>query len=156
MYKWNDLKICNETLEGSVTLPASGEKQSCPPCNPGFFTSTSSTCEPCPSGLYSNGTGNQSGWCFLLSVDHTGHGCTLYPSKSEFKPVLLTACEECPVGTEPVFNFEYKWWNTMPDNMKTFVFTEDLIDSDQSTGRTNLQGSELKTTRLGLRFQHLI
>uniref|UniRef100_A0A8C4H1H0 Endosome-lysosome associated apoptosis and autophagy regulator 1 n=1 Tax=Dicentrarchus labrax TaxID=13489 RepID=A0A8C4H1H0_DICLA len=85
MYKWNEPKICSETVEGAVKLPASGEKQTCPPCNPGFFVTNSSTCEPCDEGFYSNGT----------------------------------ACTKCPVGTEPVVDFEYKWWNIMPNNMKT-------------------------------------
>ncbi|KAM3618792.1 uncharacterized protein V6R79_024991 [Siganus canaliculatus] len=89
MYKWIEPKICSETADGAVQLPASGEKHTCPPCNPGFFaTNSSSTCEPCDKHFYSNGT----------------------------------ACIECPVGTEPVVGFEYKWWNTMPSNMKSFNF----------------------------------
>ncbi|XP_017323848.2 endosome/lysosome-associated apoptosis and autophagy regulator 1 [Ictalurus punctatus] len=56
MYKWIEPKICNENAEGAVNLPASGEMQTCPPCNPGFFTSNSSACQPCPQGFYSNGT----------------------------------------------------------------------------------------------------
>uniref|UniRef100_A0AAQ5ZNW6 MRH domain-containing protein n=1 Tax=Amphiprion ocellaris TaxID=80972 RepID=A0AAQ5ZNW6_AMPOC len=55
MYKWIEPKICSETVEGAVKLPASGEKQTCPPCNPGFFVSNS-TCEPCTNGSFSNGT----------------------------------------------------------------------------------------------------
>uniref|UniRef100_A0A673CT28 Si:ch211-163l21.8 n=1 Tax=Sphaeramia orbicularis TaxID=375764 RepID=A0A673CT28_9TELE len=36
-----------------------------------------------------------------------------------------TACAKCPVGTEPLIGFEYKWWNTMPSNMRTvFLVTE--------------------------------
>lgn len=57
MYKWIEPKICSETVTGAVNLPASGEKQTCPPCNPGFFVTNSSTCEPCDKGFYSNGTG---------------------------------------------------------------------------------------------------
>ncbi|XP_028309712.1 UPF0577 protein KIAA1324 [Gouania willdenowi] len=56
MYKWAEPKICNETANGSVKLPASGKRQSCPPCNPGFFVTNSSTCEPCSEGYFSNGT----------------------------------------------------------------------------------------------------
>uniref|UniRef100_A0A4W6CR77 Endosome-lysosome associated apoptosis and autophagy regulator 1 n=1 Tax=Lates calcarifer TaxID=8187 RepID=A0A4W6CR77_LATCA len=92
MYKWIEPKICNETIEGAVSLPASGEKQTCPPCNPGFFVTNSSTCEPCTHGFYSNGT----------------------------------ACAECPVGTEPVMGFEYKWWNTMPSNMKSSIYRREF------------------------------
>ncbi|XP_040009905.1 endosome/lysosome-associated apoptosis and autophagy regulator 1 [Xiphias gladius] len=99
MYKWIEPKICNETSEGAVELPASGEKQTCPPCNPGFFVTNSSTCEPCINGFYSNGT----------------------------------ACAKCPVGTEPVVGFEYKWWNTMPRNMKSSIFTREFGSSDHST-----------------------
>uniref|UniRef100_A0A8D3DHT3 Endosome-lysosome associated apoptosis and autophagy regulator 1 n=1 Tax=Scophthalmus maximus TaxID=52904 RepID=A0A8D3DHT3_SCOMX len=91
MYKWIEPKTCNETIKGAVKLPASGEKNTCPPCNPGFFV-TNSTCEPCTDRLYSNGT----------------------------------ACDKCPVGTEPVVGFEYKWWNTMPSNMKSSIFRREL------------------------------
>lgn len=60
MYKWIEPKICSETVKGAVKLPASGDKQTCPPCNPGFFVTNSSTCEPCDKGFYSNGTGAES------------------------------------------------------------------------------------------------
>uniref|UniRef100_A0A8C0Z2X2 MRH domain-containing protein n=1 Tax=Canis lupus familiaris TaxID=9615 RepID=A0A8C0Z2X2_CANLF len=56
MYKWAQPKICGEDLEGAVKLPASGVKTRCPPCNPGFFKTNNSTCEPCPYGSYSNGS----------------------------------------------------------------------------------------------------
>ncbi|XP_006866030.1 PREDICTED: UPF0577 protein KIAA1324 homolog isoform X2 [Chrysochloris asiatica] len=56
MYKWAEPKICSEDLEGAVKLPASGVKTLCPPCNPGFFKTNNSTCEPCPYGSYSNGS----------------------------------------------------------------------------------------------------
>uniref|UniRef100_A0A2K6C2E6 Endosome-lysosome associated apoptosis and autophagy regulator 1 n=1 Tax=Macaca nemestrina TaxID=9545 RepID=A0A2K6C2E6_MACNE len=56
MYKWAKPKICSEDLEGAVKLPASGVKTSCPPCNPGFFKTSNSTCQPCPYGSYSNGS----------------------------------------------------------------------------------------------------
>uniref|UniRef100_A0A8C6QA87 Endosome-lysosome associated apoptosis and autophagy regulator 1 n=1 Tax=Nannospalax galili TaxID=1026970 RepID=A0A8C6QA87_NANGA len=56
MYKWAMPKICDEDLEGAVKLPASGVKTFCPPCNPGFFKTNNSTCEPCPYGSYSNGS----------------------------------------------------------------------------------------------------
>ncbi|KAM8755667.1 endosome/lysosome-associated apoptosis and autophagy regulator 1 [Acanthopagrus schlegelii] len=99
MYKWIEPKICSETVKGAVKLPASGDKQTCPPCNPGFFVTSSSTCEPCDKGFYSNGT----------------------------------ACSECPVGSEPVVGFEYKWWNTMPKNMRSAVFHREFSDSQQIT-----------------------
>uniref|UniRef100_A0A7N6A7U5 Uncharacterized protein n=1 Tax=Anabas testudineus TaxID=64144 RepID=A0A7N6A7U5_ANATE len=99
MYKWIEPKICNETIEGAVVLPASGEKKTCPPCNPGFFVTNSSNCEPCTSGFYSNGT----------------------------------ACTECPVGTEPVVGFEYKWWNTIPSNMRSSILRPEAINSNHNT-----------------------
>jgi hypothetical protein len=66
MYKWAMPKICGEDLEGSVQLPASSMKTRCPPCNPGFFKTNNSTCEPCPYGWYSNGSGN--GTLSILTV----------------------------------------------------------------------------------------
>uniref|UniRef100_A0A672QFF8 Endosome-lysosome associated apoptosis and autophagy regulator 1 n=1 Tax=Sinocyclocheilus grahami TaxID=75366 RepID=A0A672QFF8_SINGR len=70
MYKWIKPKICSETVEGAVKLPASGEMMACPPCNPGFFSSNTSTCEPCPHGFYSNGTGRETNICIsVISVD---------------------------------------------------------------------------------------
>ncbi|XP_034788627.1 endosome/lysosome-associated apoptosis and autophagy regulator 1 isoform X4 [Pan paniscus] len=56
MYKWAKPKICSEDLEGAVKLPVSGVKTHCPPCNPGFFKTNNSTCQPCPYGSYSNGS----------------------------------------------------------------------------------------------------
>ncbi|XP_006039031.1 UPF0577 protein KIAA1324-like, partial [Alligator sinensis] len=56
MFKWAEPKICSEELPDAVNLPPSGVKTKCPPCNPGFFKTNSSTCEPCPYGAYSNGS----------------------------------------------------------------------------------------------------
>ncbi|XP_062854421.1 endosome/lysosome-associated apoptosis and autophagy regulator 1 [Trichomycterus rosablanca] len=100
MYKWIEPKICDEDAEGAVNLPASEELNTCPPCNPGFFSMNFSTCEPCPHGSYSNGT----------------------------------VCSECPAGTEPVVGFEYKWWNKMPGNMKSSVYSREYSDTQRSTG----------------------
>uniref|UniRef100_A0A674EKA3 Endosome-lysosome associated apoptosis and autophagy regulator 1 n=1 Tax=Salmo trutta TaxID=8032 RepID=A0A674EKA3_SALTR len=110
MYKWIEPKICSEIVEGAVDnstggavkLPASGQMETCPPCNPGFSVTNTSGCEPCPHGSYSNGT----------------------------------VCAECPVGTEPVVGFEYKWWNKMPDNMRSSVYSREYSDSGYSE-RTN-------------------
>uniref|UniRef100_A0A8B9LMZ8 Si:ch211-163l21.8 n=1 Tax=Astyanax mexicanus TaxID=7994 RepID=A0A8B9LMZ8_ASTMX len=108
MYKWIEPKICSENAEGAVKLPASGEMQTCPPCNPGFFSDNSSVCQPCPQGSYSNGT----------------------------------ECSECPVGTEPVVGFEYKWWNRMPGNMRSSVFSREYSDTQRSTGKKNTYSSD--------------
>ncbi|XP_075051686.1 endosome/lysosome-associated apoptosis and autophagy regulator 1 isoform X2 [Mixophyes fleayi] len=56
MYKWIEPKICSNTVEGAKDLPMSGVKIKCPPCNPGFYQTNSSTCETCPHGTFSNGT----------------------------------------------------------------------------------------------------
>ncbi|NXS90133.1 K132L protein, partial [Erpornis zantholeuca] len=50
MYKWIEPKICREDLPNALTLPPSGERQDCPPCNPGFYNNASSSCTPCPPG----------------------------------------------------------------------------------------------------------
>ncbi|KAJ6666369.1 hypothetical protein lerEdw1_000642, partial [Lerista edwardsae] len=56
MYKWVEPKICREDVPEAVTLPPSGERQDCPPCNPGFYNNGSSFCTPCPRGMFSDGT----------------------------------------------------------------------------------------------------
>ncbi|KAM6290335.1 endosome/lysosome-associated apoptosis and autophagy regulator family member 2 isoform 2-T2 [Porphyrio hochstetteri] len=56
MYKWIEPKICREDLPDALTLPPSGERKDCPPCNPGFYNSASSSCTPCPPGTFSDGT----------------------------------------------------------------------------------------------------
>ncbi|XP_061113380.1 endosome/lysosome-associated apoptosis and autophagy regulator 1 isoform X1 [Conger conger] len=99
MYKWIEPKICSESLEGAVQLPTSGEMETCPPCNPGFFSTNTSACQPCPQGSYSNGT----------------------------------ACSPCPAGTEPMVGFVYKWWNTMPSNMRSSVFSREYSDAERNT-----------------------
>ncbi|NWZ66376.1 K132L protein, partial [Acrocephalus arundinaceus] len=50
MYKWIEPKICREDLPDALTLPPSGERQDCPPCNPGFYNNASSSCTRCPPG----------------------------------------------------------------------------------------------------------
>ncbi|KAG7454325.1 hypothetical protein MATL_G00258430 [Megalops atlanticus] len=55
IYKWIEPKICMENVTGAVTLPPSGEREPCPPCNPGFHNDDASTCSPCPPGTYSDG-----------------------------------------------------------------------------------------------------
>uniref|UniRef100_A0A3B4A9X4 MRH domain-containing protein n=1 Tax=Periophthalmus magnuspinnatus TaxID=409849 RepID=A0A3B4A9X4_9GOBI len=98
MYKWIEPKICSETVLGAVQLLASGDKQTCPPCNPGFYVTNSSTCEPCQQGFYSNGT----------------------------------VCDKCPAGTEPLVGYEYKWWNTIPKNMKSSTFRSSFNDPEHT------------------------
>uniref|UniRef100_A0A8C6TEK6 Si:ch211-163l21.8 n=1 Tax=Neogobius melanostomus TaxID=47308 RepID=A0A8C6TEK6_9GOBI len=110
MYKWIEPKICSETVEGAVQLPASGEKQTCPPCNPGFYVTNSSTCEPCQHGFYSNGT----------------------------------VCDRCPAGTEPLLGYEYKWWNTMPKNLKSTTFRRD--NTGKSMTAWEVAGEYIYTT----------
>ena len=55
IYKWIEPKICLEDVSGAQTLPPSGEREPCPPCNPGFYNNDTATCSPCPPGTYSDG-----------------------------------------------------------------------------------------------------
>uniref|UniRef100_A0A8C9U582 Endosome-lysosome associated apoptosis and autophagy regulator family member 2 n=1 Tax=Scleropages formosus TaxID=113540 RepID=A0A8C9U582_SCLFO len=55
IYKWIEPKICLENVTGAVTLPPSGEREPCPPCNPGFYSYNSASCFPCPPGTFSDG-----------------------------------------------------------------------------------------------------
>ncbi|XP_069483927.1 endosome/lysosome-associated apoptosis and autophagy regulator family member 2 isoform X2 [Ambystoma mexicanum] len=55
MYKWIEPKICREDLADSKKLPPSGQKEECPPCNPGFYSNRTSACSPCPQGSFSDG-----------------------------------------------------------------------------------------------------
>ncbi|KAM8883660.1 endosome/lysosome-associated apoptosis and autophagy regulator family member 2-like [Synchiropus picturatus] len=56
LYQWMEPKICLENVTGAVQLPASGQREDCPPCNPGYFNSKDSSCTPCPPGSHSDGT----------------------------------------------------------------------------------------------------
>lgn len=56
LYRWVEPKICVENVTGAVALPAVGEREPCPPCNPGYYNSNDSTCLPCPAGSHSDGT----------------------------------------------------------------------------------------------------
>lgn len=112
MFKWIEPKICSESVNGAIQLPASGEMMACPPCNPGFFSSNTSACEPCPHGFFSNGT----------------------------------ECSECPAGTEPVMSFKYKWWNRMPSNMRSSVFSVEYSSTDRTTG-WEVAGEYIYTTQ---------
>uniref|UniRef100_A0AAX7SWY8 MRH domain-containing protein n=1 Tax=Astatotilapia calliptera TaxID=8154 RepID=A0AAX7SWY8_ASTCA len=55
IFKWVEPKICLENVTGAVTLPPSGEREPCPPCNPGFYNNDTATCSPCPPGTFSDG-----------------------------------------------------------------------------------------------------
>ncbi|XP_072241815.1 endosome/lysosome-associated apoptosis and autophagy regulator family member 2 isoform X1 [Leuresthes tenuis] len=55
IYKWIEPKICLEDVSGAQTLPPSGAREPCPPCNPGFYNNDTATCSPCPPGTYSDG-----------------------------------------------------------------------------------------------------
>ncbi|XP_048862458.1 endosome/lysosome-associated apoptosis and autophagy regulator family member 2-like isoform X1 [Brienomyrus brachyistius] len=56
MYKWIEPKICIENMTDAVILPPSGERQACPPCNPGFYNNETGSCLPCPLETFSDGT----------------------------------------------------------------------------------------------------
>uniref|UniRef100_A0AAQ5ZQJ5 MRH domain-containing protein n=1 Tax=Amphiprion ocellaris TaxID=80972 RepID=A0AAQ5ZQJ5_AMPOC len=55
IYKWIEPKICLEGVTGAETLPPGGEREPCPPCNPGFYNNDTAICSPCPPGTYSDG-----------------------------------------------------------------------------------------------------
>ncbi|XP_078092112.1 endosome/lysosome-associated apoptosis and autophagy regulator family member 2 [Mustelus asterias] len=61
-------------------------------------------CPPCNPGFYNNDTSN----------------CAPCPSGTYSDG--MSSCRQCPAGTEPMLGFEYKWWNTLPANMKTSCF----------------------------------
>uniref|UniRef100_H0VTZ7 Endosome-lysosome associated apoptosis and autophagy regulator 1 n=1 Tax=Cavia porcellus TaxID=10141 RepID=H0VTZ7_CAVPO len=116
MYKWAQPKICDEDAEGAVKLPESGVKTRCPPCNPGFFKTSNSTCEPCPYGTYSNGS-----------------DCTHCPAGTE--PVLgyeYKWWNTLPANMETTvlsgINFEYKGltgWEVAGDHIYTAIGASD-------------------------------
>ncbi|XP_004853673.1 UPF0577 protein KIAA1324 homolog isoform X4 [Heterocephalus glaber] len=116
MYKWAQPKICDEDMEGAVKLPASDVKTHCPPCNPGFFKTSNSTCEPCPYGTYSNGS-----------------DCTHCPAGTE--PVLgyeYKWWNMMPANMETTvlsgINFEYKGltgWEVAGDHIYTAIGVSD-------------------------------
>uniref|UniRef100_A0A8K9X4H4 MRH domain-containing protein n=1 Tax=Oncorhynchus mykiss TaxID=8022 RepID=A0A8K9X4H4_ONCMY len=56
MYRWVEPRICEENVTGAVALPPTGEREACPPCNPGYYNTDDSTCFPCPPGTHSDGT----------------------------------------------------------------------------------------------------
>ncbi|MFT7804350.1 UPF0577 protein KIAA1324-like isoform X1 [Arapaima gigas] len=121
MYRWIEPKICSENIDKAVKLPASGQMELCPPCNPGFYSNNVSACEPCPSDSYSNGT----------------------------------VCVQCPAGTQPVLGFEYKWWNRMPGNMKSSVYSREYSDSDRTTA-WEVAGEYIYTTPGDLDSDYMI
>ncbi|XP_078343658.1 endosome/lysosome-associated apoptosis and autophagy regulator family member 2-like isoform X2 [Oculina patagonica] len=55
-YMWIEPKICREDVENAKKLPASGEKEKCPPCNPGMHLNGNGTCGYCPVNHFSDGT----------------------------------------------------------------------------------------------------
>lgn len=56
LYRWVEPKICIENIPEAVELPVTGQREPCPPCNPGYYNSNDSTCLPCPPGTHSDGT----------------------------------------------------------------------------------------------------
>lgn len=54
---WVEPKICREDVDGAIKLPASGEKQDCPPCNPGMHQNNTGNnqCVYCPANHFSDG-----------------------------------------------------------------------------------------------------
>uniref|UniRef100_A0A8C8HEU6 MRH domain-containing protein n=1 Tax=Oncorhynchus tshawytscha TaxID=74940 RepID=A0A8C8HEU6_ONCTS len=54
-YRWVEPQICLVDVDGAETLPPSGDREPCPPCNPGFYNNDTATCSPCPPGTFSDG-----------------------------------------------------------------------------------------------------
>ncbi|XP_052008006.1 endosome/lysosome-associated apoptosis and autophagy regulator family member 2-like isoform X2 [Xyrauchen texanus] len=55
IFKWVEPQICLMDALGAVKLPPSGQREPCPPCNPGFYNNGTATCSPCPPGTFSDG-----------------------------------------------------------------------------------------------------
>lgn len=120
-------KICLEDVAGAETLPPSGEREPCPPCNPGFYNNDTATCSPCPPGTYSDGTKRTETFapvvCFTEPFFHVLLSLALCALLIVFFiPPIPSACERCPAGTEATLGYEYKWWNVLPANMKSSCF----------------------------------
>ncbi|GCC19983.1 hypothetical protein chiPu_0018657 [Chiloscyllium punctatum] len=73
-------------------------------------------CPPCNPGFYNNET----------SV------CAPCPTGTFSDG--MSPCKQCPAGTEPTLGFEYKWWNTLPVNMKTSCFNVGNSKCDRMNG----------------------
>uniref|UniRef100_UPI00398F5360 endosome/lysosome-associated apoptosis and autophagy regulator family member 2 n=1 Tax=Pristiophorus japonicus TaxID=55135 RepID=UPI00398F5360 len=73
-------------------------------------------CPPCNPGFYNNDTST----------------CAACPSGTYSDG--MSSCKQCPAGTEPVLGFEYKWWNTLPANMKTSCFNVGNSKCDRMKG----------------------
>lgn len=86
LYRWVEPKICVENITGAVALPAVGQREPCPPCNPGYYNSNDSTCLPCPSGTHSDGTNGRP----THTHNHTYLELTV--STTKFKFSLLSIC----------------------------------------------------------------
>ncbi|CAB1323156.1 unnamed protein product, partial [Coregonus sp. 'balchen'] len=55
IYRWVEPQICLVGVAGAETLPPSGDRETCPPCNPGFYNNNTATCSPCAPGTFSDG-----------------------------------------------------------------------------------------------------
>lgn len=66
-----------------------------------------------------------------MQVTPKGHKMMMMMIKHPFAD-----CIKCPVGTEPVLAFEYKWWNTMPKNMMSYTLRQWLSHLENTTGET--------------------
>ncbi|XP_050414359.1 endosome/lysosome-associated apoptosis and autophagy regulator family member 2 isoform X2 [Patella vulgata] len=54
-YSWVKPQICNPQDPNSVTIPADGKPEDCPPCNPGMHLVNGSHCEFCSADTHSDG-----------------------------------------------------------------------------------------------------
>ena len=122
-------------MSGAETLPPSGEREPCPPCNPGFYNNDTATCSPCPPGTYSDGLQrkHKSICLILFNLTFVVFSVQLFPNYV-FIGVHPPACKQCPAGTEPTLGYEYKWWNILPANMKTSCFNVGNSKCDSMNG----------------------
>ncbi|XP_071993394.1 endosome/lysosome-associated apoptosis and autophagy regulator 1 isoform X2 [Engystomops pustulosus] len=137
IYKWVEPKICNETMKDAEKLPVSGNKIKCPPCNPGFHQSNSTICEPCPQGMFSNGTSRFGNLTMMnMQLEKERAAIMLLENDCIFfsLPRSSPVCRECPVGTQAMQGFEYKWWNTLPSNMQSTVMSGLNFEYQQVSG----------------------
>lgn len=63
-------------------------------------------CPPCNPGMHVNGTG---GSCAFCPVNYFSNG--------------TVDCKECPVSTEPVYGYHFKWWREIPAELHPSCFS---------------------------------
>lgn len=138
-------------------MPPSGEKEPCPPCNPGFYNNDTAICSPCPPGTFSDGMKRTDNFLdFYIFLYRLSFPCLVFfcfcrrrPSTWSFHCVCPPACDRCPAGTEPTLGYEYKWWNILPANMKTSCFNVGNSKCDGMNGECVLAICAISLSLIG-------